>query len=139
MSNETKNKTAADTVAENVQAVAEAVATNAASAVEVAKAAAAITEEMTSAAGLASEAGKVAAAVAGIPDKKFGKGKQQAKGITVTSTGTSALKSIGLAACKRHSLKAVWVTEDGQCFDQESNARAHGKNLKNHEPLKVEA
>lgn len=51
---------------------------------------------------------------------------------------TGALRAIGLAACQRHGLKAVWVTEDGQCFDQESNARAHGKNLKNHEPLKVE-
>jgi len=50
-----------------------------------------------------------------------------------------ALRAVGLDACKRHGLKCVWVTDDGQCFDQESNARAHGKNLENSEPLKVEA
>ena len=55
------------------------------------------------------------------------------------AAATGALKAIGLAACKRHGLKAVWVTDDGQCFDQENNARAHGKNLDNPEPLKVEA
>lgn len=52
---------------------------------------------------------------------------------------TGALRAIGLAACRRHGLKCVWVTDDGQCFDQESNARAHGKNLGSSEPLKVEA
>ena len=52
---------------------------------------------------------------------------------------TGALHAIGLAACQRHGLKCVWVTEDGQCFDQESNARAHGKNLGGAAPLKVEA
>jgi len=62
------------------------------------------------------------------------------KGKPKTPAGatTGALKAIGLAACKRHGLKAVWVTDDGQCFDQENNARAHGKNLDNSEPLKVE-
>lgn len=52
---------------------------------------------------------------------------------------TGALHAIGLAACQRHGLKCVWVTEDGQCFDQESNARAHAKNLGGAAPLKVEA
>lgn len=116
MSNETKNKTAADTVAENLQAIAEAVATNAPSAEEVAKAAAAV----------ASAPGKPA-------KQKSGNAKPKA------AAATGALKAIGLAACKRHGLKAVWVTDDGQCFDQENNARAHGKNLENPEPLKVEA
>ncbi len=50
-----------------------------------------------------------------------------------------ALKAVGLAACQRHGLKCVWVTDDGQCFDQESNARAHGNNLGKPEILKVEA
>lgn len=121
MSNETKNKTAAETVAENVQAIAEATAAGAASAEEVATA---------------------AAEVAAVPTK-FGKGKQaEAKPKAERAKGKEAmgaLRAIGLAACQRHGLKCVWVTEDGQCFDQESNARAHGKNLKNHEPLKVEA
>lgn len=119
MSNETKNKTAAETVAENVQAIAEATAAGAASAEEV-----------------ATEAAEVAA----VPTK-FGKGKQ-AKPKAERANGKEAmgaLRAIGLAACQRHGLKCVWVTEDGQCFDQESNARAHGKNLKNHELLKVEA
>lgn len=121
MSNETKNKTAAETVAENVQAIAEATAAGAASAEEVATA---------------------AAEVAAVPTK-FGKGKQaEAKSKAERAKGKEAmgaLRAIGLAACQRHGLKCVWVTEDGQCFDQESNARAHGKNLKNHELLKVEA
>ena len=110
MSNETKNKTAAETVAENVQAIAEATAAGAASAEEV-----------------ATEAAEVAA----VPTK-FGKGKQaEAKPKAERAKGKEAmgaLRAIGLAACQRHG-----------CFDQESNARAHGKNLKNHELLKVEA
>ncbi|MDE6346814.1 MAG: hypothetical protein K2L55_09105 [Muribaculaceae bacterium] len=121
MSNETKNKTAADTVAENVQAIAEATAAGAASAKEVATA---------------------AAEVAAVPTKS-GKGKQaESKPKAERTNGkeaTGALRAIGLAACLRHGLKCVWVTDDGQCFDQESNARAHGKNLGNSEPLKVEA
>lgn len=52
---------------------------------------------------------------------------------------TGALKATGLAACKRHGLACVWVTEDGQCFDQESNALNHAKNLGGAAPLKVEA
>lgn len=116
MSNETKNKTAADTVAENLQAIAEAVATNAPSADDVAKA---------------------AAAVAPAPGKPAKQKPGNAKPKAAAATG--ALKAIGLAACKRHGLKTVWVTDDGQCFDQENNARAHGKNLENPEPLKVEA
>ena len=74
-----------------------------------------------------------AAEVAAVPTK-FGKGKQ-AKPKAERANGKEAmgaLRAIGLAACQRHGLKCVWVTEDGQCFDQESNARAHGKNLKNH-------
>ena len=38
---------------------------------------------------------------------------------------TGALRATGLVACKRHGLARVWVTDDGQCFDQENNARAH--------------
>ena len=138
MSNETKNKTAAETVAENVQAIAEATAAGAASAEEVATAAA----EVAAGAASAEEVATAAAEVAAVPTK-FGKGKQaEAKPKAERAKGKEAmgaLRAIGLAACQRHGLKCVWVTEDGQCFDQESNARAHGKNLKNHELLKVEA
>lgn len=123
MSDETKNKTAAETVAENIVTVAEAAASNAASAKE------------------------VAAAAAGTPAKNPGKGKNQAEAAAdrlkaaraKAKEAVSALEATGRAACRRHGLKCVWVTEDGQCFDQESNARAHGKNLGNPEPLKVEA
>lgn len=118
MSNKTKNETAAEIVAENVQAIAEATAAGESSAEEVAKAAA--------------DVGAVLA--------KSGKEKQ-AKSKAAPSKdkeATGALRAIGLAACQRHGLKCVWVTADGQCFDQESNARSHGKNLGNHESLKVE-
>lgn len=123
MSDETKNKTAAETAAENIATVAEAAASNAASAEE------------------------VAAAATGAPAKNPGKGKNQAEAAADRSKAArakakeavSALEATGRAACRRHGLKCVWVTEDGQCFDQESNARAHAKNLGGAAPLKVEA
>lgn len=121
MSNETKKKTAAETVAENVQAIAGATAGGTASA-----------EEVTTA----------AAEVAAVPTKS-GKGKHaEAKSKAERAKGkeaTGALRAIGLAACQHHGLKCVWVTDDGQCFDQENNARAHGNNLGKPEILKVEA
>ena len=123
MSDETKNKTAAETAAENIVTVAQAAASNAASAEE------------------------VAAAATGAPAKNPGKGKNQAEAAADRSKAArakakeavSALEATGRAACRRHGLKCVWVTEDGQCFDQESNARAHAKNLGGAAPLKVEA
>lgn len=122
MSDETKNKTAAETAAENIVTVAEAAASNAASAEEV-------------------------VAAAGTPAKNPGKGKNQAEAAAdrlkaaraKAKEAVSALEATGRAACRRHGLKCVWVTEDGQCFDQESNARAHAKNLGGAAPLKVEA
>lgn len=109
MSNETKNKTAADTVADNVQTTAEAVKDNATS------------DEAT--------APKVKAET---KPKPKGKAKTE-------SGGTSALKAVGVAACKRHGLEQVWVTVDGQVFPQESDAKAHAKNLQSNEILKVSA
>lgn len=103
MSNETKDKTAAETVAENMatgSGTAESVAT-----------------------------GKTVT-----KGRKSGNGKRQPDG------GDSTLKSVGKSACKRHGLKAVWVTSDGQCFAQENDARHHGKSLGlSAEPIKVEA
>ncbi|MCH5214987.1 MAG: hypothetical protein J1E97_07315 [Muribaculaceae bacterium] len=51
----------------------------------------------------------------------------------------NALKSVGLAACKRHKLDHVWVTTDGQTFPNESDAKNHARNLSNNELLKVTA
>lgn len=123
MSNETKDKTAAEQVAgkvaEAAQAVGNAIAGNTESAGAVGKV---LPEAMTEA-----------------TQKAASKGKKPGKGKSQTDGGESALQSVGKAACKRHGLAVVWVTDDGQCFDQENNARAHGKNLENPEPLKVEA
>lgn len=55
--------------------------------------------------------------------------KPKAKAKSETESGASALKSVGLAACKRHELAEVWVTSDGQAFPQEGDAKAHALNL----------
>lgn len=125
MSDETKNKTAAETVAGNISTEAEATVSNAASAKEVA----------------------AAEAATDAPAKNPGKGKNPSAAAAdrlkaaraKAKEAVSALEATGRAACRRHGLKCVWVTEDGQCFDQESNARAHAKNLGGAAPIKVEA
>ncbi len=109
MSDETKNKTAAEAAAENIATVA--------------------------------------AAATDAPAKNPGKGKNPSAAAAdrlkaaraKAKEAVSALEATGRTACRRHGLKCVWVTEDGQCFDQESNARAHAKNLGGAAPLKVEA
>lgn len=119
MSNETKDKTAAEIVAENMETVAEAINSGAATAEAVAQAAATV--------GAASA-------------QKPSKGKKPSKTQSQESNGAGALHAVGKAACKRHGLPAVWVTADGQCFLQENDARNHGKSLGHSaEPLKVEA
>lgn len=50
-----------------------------------------------------------------------------------------ALAAVGREACRLHNLERVWVTEDGQCFPIEGDARAHAANLKNKELIKVTA
>lgn len=50
-----------------------------------------------------------------------------------------ALRSVGLAACKRHGLTEAWVTSDGQVFVQEGDAKAHARNLPSKETIKVSA
>ena len=54
-------------------------------------------------------------------------------------SGTSALRAVGLEACKCHRHTQVWVTSDGQAFPQEGDARAHARNLPSKEILKVTA
>ena len=49
------------------------------------------------------------------------------------------LKAVGLEACRLHKLVQVWVTDDGQCFPLEGDAKAHAANLKNSEFIKVTA
>ena len=123
MSDETKNKTAAETVAGNISTEAEATVSNAASAEEVA----------------------AAEAATDAPAKNPGKGKNPSAAAAdrlkaaraKAKEAVSALEATGWTACRRHGLKCVWVTDDGQCFDQESNARAHAKNLGGAAPIKV--
>lgn len=117
MSNETKNKTAADTVAENLQAIAEAVKDNAPSAEEIAQAAATI----------------------GAAPAKSGKSESKPKSKTKTegTADASALRAVGVEACKRHKLTQAWVTSDGQVFPQEGDAKAHALNLGDKVILKV--
>ena len=54
-------------------------------------------------------------------------------------TGSGVLTAVGKAACKRHKLPQVWVTNDGQAFANENDAKAHAKNLPNSETIKVTA
>lgn len=81
--------------------------------------------------------------------KKSGKGKNQPAADLVAKSKAArakakeeadALTAVGKAACNRHGLQVVWVTADGQCFKQENDARNHGKSLGlSAEPLKIEA
>lgn len=57
----------------------------------------------------------------------------------LAKTGSGALTAVGKAACKRHKLPHVWVTNDGQAFANENDAKAHAKNLPNSETIKVTA
>lgn len=67
-----------------------------------------------------------------------GNAKPKAKK-TAKVDAPSMLKAVGLEACKMHRLEYVWVTDDGQCFPIEGNAKAHAANLKNKELIKVTA
>lgn len=119
MSKETKDKTAAEIVAENMATVTEAINSGAATAEVIAQA---------------------METVGAAPTQKPSKGKKPSKAQSKESDGAGALHAVGKAACKRHGLSEVWVTADGQCFPQENDARHHGKSLGHSaEPLKVEA
>lgn len=53
------------------------------------------------------------------------------------NTGKSVLVKVGKAAIKKHNLKVVYVTSDGQAFPLESDARNHAANLDDKEIVKV--
>lgn len=139
MSNETKDKTAAEAVAENPATMAEPTTSDAATVDEV-------TPAKVPGKAMAKKSGKgkkpsvadgvanTTSAVAELAQAADGAGN------AVKAFNASALRAVGKAACKRHGLPEVWVTADGQCFPQENDARNHGKSLGHSaEPLKVEA
>ena len=66
-------------------------------------------------------------------DKSEGGGKKKAAH-KPKAESSSALKSVGLDACKRHGLKQVWVASDGQ-----SDAKAHAANLQSKDIIKITA
>lgn len=53
------------------------------------------------------------------------------------ATDNSILVKVGRAAMKRHGVKEVYVTSDGQAFAQKGNANAHARNLENKEVITV--
>lgn len=121
MSDETKDKCTAETVAENMAGLAQAVAEASPKAEE-----AAATVETIAAAG----SGKKTKAQATTKAKGDAKAKADTGG---------ALKSVGLDACKRHGIAEVWVTADGQSFPQSGDAKAHAANLNDKQILNVKA
>lgn len=52
---------------------------------------------------------------------------------------SGALPAVGREACRLHNLEQVWVTDDGQCFPVEGDAKAHAANLRNNGIIKVTA
>lgn len=73
-------------------------------------------------------------------DKTAAKGKDATKARAGQAGKPSgALKSVGLDACRRHGVREVWVTADGQSFAQQGDAKAHAANLNDKQTLKVTA
>lgn len=64
---------------------------------------------------------------------------KKSKAKTGAASDASALRAVGLEACRRHNLAEVWVTSDGQAFVQEGDATAHARNLPSKETIKVTA
>lgn len=56
---------------------------------------------------------------------------------TQKTQSNSVLVNVGRAAMKRHGLKEVYVTSDGQVFAQKGNANSHARNLENKEVITV--
>ncbi|MBR5899333.1 MAG: hypothetical protein IKZ14_07705 [Muribaculaceae bacterium] len=53
------------------------------------------------------------------------------------ATDNTIFVKVGRAAMKRHGLKEVYVTSDGQTFAQKGNANSHARNLENKEVITV--
>ena len=53
------------------------------------------------------------------------------------ATDNTIFVRVGRAAMKRHGLKEVYVTSDGQAFAQKGNANSHARNLENKEVITV--
>ena len=53
------------------------------------------------------------------------------------TTDNTIFVKVGRAAMKRHGLKEVYVTSDGQVFAQKGNANSHARNLENKEVITV--
>lgn len=121
MSDEIKNKNAAETVAENMTAMSEAIAETSPTVEDVAATVEAV-------------AGKKGKSQTAAKEKKQPKAEAKPK----AGTG-GTLKSVGLDACKRHGIAEVWVTADGQSFAQEGDAKAHAANLNDKQTLNVKA
>lgn len=121
MSDEIKDKSAAETVAENMAGLTQAVAEVSPKAEE---AVAAVEAIATTGSGKKTKAQATTKV----------KGEAKAK----PDTG-NALKSVGLDACKLHGIAEVWVTADGQSFAQSGDAKAHAANLNDKQILKVTA
>lgn len=75
------------------------------------------------------------------PETQKGKAeaKPRAKAKAEAAPDASALRAVGVEACKRHQLAQAWVTSDGQVFPQEGDAREHARNLGDKTTLKVTA
>ena len=72
-------------------------------------------------------------------ESKATKAKSESKPKAKTESDASALRAVGVEACKRHQLTQAWVTSDGQVFPQEGDAREHARNLGDKTTLKVTA
>lgn len=53
------------------------------------------------------------------------------------ATDNTIFVKVGRASMKRHGLKEVYVTSDGQVFAQKGNANSHARNLENKEVITV--
>ena len=68
-------------------------------------------------------------------EKKPAKEEKPAK--VEKATDNTVFVKVGRAAMKRHGLKEVYVTSDGQAFAQKGNANSHARNLENKEVITV--
>ena len=68
---------------------------------------------------------------AGVKEEKPKEKKTKAEGDENQRPDNTILVKVAREAMKRHGLREVHVTSDGQVFAQKSNANAHAANLEN--------